>query len=140
MQYTRPMIDLVYEIRRRVDSELKPSVKLANPEMFQELADYYQRSRDTITKTLIKELLSQAGDDWLALLDPPKAAAAQLPKQLVKVYRGQTLLEDAPQPPAGQPAFAPSPSPVAELRSELIAPPAAPVHKSQRMYRGHPVD
>lgn len=140
MQYTRPMIDLVYEIRRRVDSELKPSVKLANPEMFQELADYYQRSRDTITKTLIKELLSQAGDDWLALLDPPKAATPQLPKQLVKVYRGQTLLEDAPQPPTGQPAFAPSPSPAAELRSELITPAPAPLHKSQRMYRGHPVD
>lgn len=136
MQYTRPMIDLVYEIRRRVDSALKPSVKLANPEMFQELADYYQHSRDTITKTLIKELLSQAGDDWLALLDPPKAIAAHLPKQLVKVYRGQTLLEEAPQPPASQGLA----QPAQELRSELITPPPAPAHKSQRMYRGHPVD
>src|SRR5688572_23555287 len=97
MQYTRPMIDLVYEIRRRVDAELKPSVKMANPEMLKELADYYLRTKDTISKALIKELLSQAGEEWLALLDPIRPVEIHtFSKQVVKVYRGQTILVDNP--------------------------------------------
>ncbi len=126
MQYTKPMIDLVYEIRRRVEPDVKPGVKMANPELLKELADYYQSAKDTIIKTLIKELLSLAGTEWLALIQPAPVAATKtepapktdLPKQVVKVYRGQTILVDAPRP---------------EL---LAAAPAKPV----RMYRGHPVD
>lgn len=113
MQYTKPMIDLVYEIRRRVDSDLKPSVKMANPEMLSELVDYYFRTKDTIAKTLIKELLYMAGPQWQQLIEPEKAEEVHdIPKQVVKVYRGQTILADA-------------------------AAPAAP--KPIRMYRGHPV-
>lgn len=100
MQYTRPMIDLVYEIRRRVDAQMKPSVKLANPDVLSELASYYHGSADTITKTLIKELLSLAGDDWERLLQPATTAetsAISGVRQVVKVYRGQTMLVDVPQ-------------------------------------------
>lgn len=120
MQYTKPMIDLVYEIRRRVDSDMKPSVKMANPDMLKELANYHHRTNDTITKTLIKELLFMAGDQWRQLLEPVMAEAPktpEIPKQVVKVYRGQTILADAPRP-----------------QTEHI-PNAAPT----RMYRGHPV-
>ena len=122
MQYTKPMIDLVYEIRRRVEPDMKPGVKMANPELLKELADYYQSTKDTIIKTLIKELLSLAGNEWLALVQPAPVATVKTelppPKQVVKVYRGQTILVDAPRP---------------ELLAEA---PAKPV----RMYRGHPVD
>lgn len=125
MQYTKPMIDLVYEIRRRVEPDMKPGVKMANPELLKELADYYHQAKDTITKTLIKELLALAGDEWKALLQPGTYAnqRSDLAKQVVKVYRGQTVLEDAPKQ---------------EVRTELLvnSPPAKPV----RMYRGHPVD
>lgn len=120
MQYTKPMIDLVYEIRRRVDSDMKPSVKMANPDVLTELADYYQTAKDTITKTLIKELLTLAGDEWRQLLEPAEASN-EPPKQLVKVYRGQTILVDAPQ------------SDDAENRTE--SEPEKPV----RMYRGQRV-
>lgn len=122
MQYTKPMIDLVYEIRRRIEPAIKPGVKMANPELLKELADYYQGASDTITKTLIKELLTLAGDEWRALLRLQPATGpqdiAEPPKQLVKVYRGQTILVDAPRP-------------------DLLAnsTPAKPT----RMYRGHPV-
>ncbi len=121
MQYTKPMIDLVYEIRRRVEPEFKPGVKMANPELLKELADYHHKTKDTITKTLIKELLSLAGEEWSALIQaaPAETPRAEPPKQVVKVYRGQTILVDAPRP-------------------ELLAE-AAP-HKPVRMYRGHPVD
>lgn len=125
MQYTKPMIDLVYEIRRRVEPDMKPGVKMANPELLKELADYYHQAKDTITKTLIKELLALAGDDWRALLQAPAETShkSSLAKQVVKVYRGQTVLEDAPKH---------------EVRAELLVPPAPA--KPVRMYRGHPVD
>ena len=115
MQYTKPMVDLVYEIRRRVDSTMKPSVKMANPELLTELGIYHQNTKDTICKTLIKELLFLAGGDWAELLNSPQDETSTLVKQLVKVYRGQTQLIDAP--------------------TITAAPP-----KPQRMYRGHPVD
>jgi len=129
MQYSRAMIDLIMEIRRRIDSEMKPSIKLANPEVLRELAEYFPTAKDTILKTLIKELLTLAGDDWRALLYPP---APELPKQSVKVYRGQTMLVDKPME-------AESDEKMTGLQSTLIikeVPPAKP----QRMYRGRPVE
>ena len=115
MQYTKPMVDLVYEIRRRVDLDMKPGVKMANPELLQELAEYHHHTKDTITKTLIKELLFLAGDQWLLLLEPTHTTVetmTEIPRQIVKVYRGQTTLEEAR--------------------------PATP-SKSVRMYRGQPI-
>lgn len=131
MQYTKPMIDLVYEIRRRVNADMKPSVKMANPEMLRELADYHHYTKDTITKTLIKELLFLAGDQWQQLLEPAASDTERLPevpKQVVKVYRGQTTLVEA-QHAAADIAIHD------ELLAKDISTPAKPV----RMYRGHPV-
>ncbi len=132
MQYTKPMIDLVYEIRRRVDADMKPSVKMANPEMLKELADYHHHTKDTITKTLIKELLFLAGDQWQQLLEPaqPDAVKVQeIPKQVVKIYRGQTTLVEARHPDEEGVA----------LRSELLIKDIPSPSKPVRMYRGHPV-
>lgn len=132
MRYTKPMIDLVYEIRRRVDADMKPSVKMANPEMLKELADYHHHTKDTITKTLIKELLFMAGEQWRQLLEPTLSdneKVVDIPKQLVKVYRGQTTLIDAPHPAEEGIAMC------SELMVKNIPPPAKPV----RMYRGQPV-
>ncbi len=132
MQYSRPMIDLIMELRRRVDSEMKPSVKLANPEVLNELAAYYPKAKDTITKTLIKELLSLAGEDWLDLLNPKKAKSdtqtGAQPHKTVKVYRGQTMLVDAPTAEQGK----------AEPKQEPLLKNLDPA-KPQRMYRGQPV-
>lgn len=91
MQYSKSMIDLLYEIRRRVDTDTKPSIKLANPEVFLELADYYADSRDAVTRALIKELLH--------LADQPLERPAQNgPRRVAKVYRGQVELVEAPAP------------------------------------------
>jgi len=95
MQYTRPMIELVFEIRHRVPTDLKPSIKLANPELLDELVEYHGKSRDVICNTLIKELLQLAGppwDGWLAAEERAKA-----PRQVTKVYRGQGSLTDSPK-------------------------------------------
>ena len=95
MQYSKPMIDLVYEIRRRVDAKMKPGIKLANPDMLHELADFHHHCKDTITRTLIKELLSLAGEPWIDQLEEPKPKP-NTPKQVTKVYRGQVSLIDSP--------------------------------------------
>jgi len=94
MQYTKPMIELVFEIRRRVPADLKPSIKLANPELLDELTQHYAKSRDVITQTLIKELLQKAGAPWDSYLEAEQREKA--PKQVTKAYRGQVTLEDAP--------------------------------------------
>ncbi len=101
MQYTKPMIELVFEIRRRVPADLKPSVKLANPELLDELVAHHRSSKDVICQTLIKELLQLAGDPWDHALSDARheaeaADAAGRPRQVTKVYRGQVTLEEAP--------------------------------------------
>lgn len=95
MQYTKPMIELVFEIRRRVPADMKPAVKLANPELLDELLLHHRKSKDVICQTLIKELLQLAGAPWdHALADAERnEAQAQRPRQVTKVYRGQVTLE-----------------------------------------------
>lgn len=115
MQYTKPMIDLVYEIRRRASADMKPGIKLANPEMLQELAGFYHHCKDTITKALIKELLHLAGDIWPQQIEQPQSVPN---KQVTKVYRGQISLVDA----------------------KLIADVPTPASRPQRIYRGQIVD
>jgi hypothetical protein len=144
MQYTKPMIDLVYEIRRRVDSDMKPSVKMANPEILQELADYHHHTKDTITKTLIKELLFLAGDQWQLLLEPASQANEKMPdipKQVVKMYRGQTTLLDAPHSASTlRSATTKLAEANASSHSELLINEKTTVPpKPVRMYRGQPV-
>ena len=114
MQYSRPMIELVYEIRRRVNSELKPSIKLSNPELLHELREHYLKTNCTIAKTLIKELFSLAGSPWNTLLENSKKKTN---KQVTKVYRGQVSLEDAPSTKQGD---APPKKPVKIYRGQIV--------------------
>lgn len=83
------MIDLTQEIRRRVPSEDKPGIKLANPELFDELVRLYRSSKDNVMRALTRELMIMAGDGWLERLDQddlPKTAYT------THTYRGQTQL------------------------------------------------
>ena len=91
MQFTKPMIELTYEIRRYCPSDLKPAIKLANPELFQELQQHYQQGASVVCKALIKELFELAGDPWPNRLQGQQQA---VPKQSIRVYRGQVRAED----------------------------------------------
>ena len=92
MQYSKPMIELVYEIRRCVPSEMKPGVKLANPQLFVELSEHYRSNAKTVTKALIKELFTLAGEDWPNYLtEPPKPVQ----RHNNKAYRGVVSLTAA---------------------------------------------
>lgn len=64
MQYTKAIVDLIQEARRRAPSEDKPSIKLANPDVLFELLRLYQKSSDAIFKALVKEVFNLAGDPW----------------------------------------------------------------------------
>jgi hypothetical protein len=98
MHYTKPMIELVFEIRRRANAHTKPGIKLANPNLLTELGEIYRSSKDTILRTLIKELLTVAGNEWLALQQEPVEPRK---KSTVKVYRGKVSLTETP--PATEP-------------------------------------
>ena len=91
MQFTKPMIDLVFEVRRLSPSELKPAIKLANPELFDELKKLYYLQKGAVLKALIKELFALAGGDWPERLQQPATPAI---KQKVNVYRGQVMHQD----------------------------------------------
>lgn len=97
MQFTKPMIELVYEIRRFGPSELKPDIKLANPELFNVLHEHYHNGANAVNKALIKELFHLAGSPWPERLANTEASR---PAQTVRVYRGQVQVEDKPKEPA----------------------------------------
>lgn len=123
MNFTKQMIDLVKEIRRRASSEAKPGIKLANPDLLEELIPVYQLSTDAVTRALIKELFFVAGEGWPQRLQMPAVASGvesqgdQLRKSYItKTYRGQTQLVEV-----------------------LLPEPAAP-EAPRRIYRGRLVD
>ncbi len=89
--YNKAMIELVYEIRRRIDSELKPDIKFANPNLLRDLSNYYQLCQDTILKALIKELMMYAGKAWEESLSQESPIAKQ--QHVVKSYRGVISVE-----------------------------------------------
>ncbi len=86
MHFDKAMIDLVKEVRRRAPSDLKPAVKLANPELFNELLNYYHTNKDTVTNALIKALFEHAGEPWIQALQTNTQPEQ---KHNTHVYRGQ---------------------------------------------------
>lgn len=84
------MIDLAKEIRRRAPSEIKPSIKMANPDLFDELVKVFHNSNDVVLRALIKEICELAGEQW------PAALQTQAPKekQSVRAYRGLVSVID----------------------------------------------
>lgn len=97
MQYSRPMIDLVMQIRKFVPSGLKPEVKLANPELFNILIGFYHNNTNTVTNALIKELFFLAGDSWSQRLQND-SGLQETKKQTMRVYRGQIQVNDTVNP------------------------------------------
>lgn len=102
MNYSKAMIDLISEARRRAPSEDKPSIKLANPDVLFELNTLYHNSNDAVLRAIIKEAFLLAGDPWPQKLqeteaepEPAEEEVAQ-PRYITKVYRGQTQLIEVP--------------------------------------------
>ena len=94
MNYSKAMIDLISEARRRASTDDKPSIKLANPDVLSELNKIYHKSSDTILKAIIKEAFYLAGEGWPDKLIEivAEVPAESGPRYITKVYRGQTQL------------------------------------------------
>jgi hypothetical protein len=100
MNYSKAMIDLITESRRRASNEDKPNIKLANPDVLTELNKIYHKSNDTVLKVIIKETFHLAGGHWPDKLVEGMAAddTVTASRFITKVYRGQTqLVEVAPK-------------------------------------------
>ncbi|MGK0476977.1 MAG: hypothetical protein ACJAYV_002657 [Oleispira sp.] len=109
MNYSKAMIDLISESRRRASSEDKPSIKLANPDVLTELNKIYHRSNDTVLKAIIKETFHLAGGRWPETLigNIEEDDSVKESRFITKVYRGQTqLIEVAPEGSINKPKTA----------------------------------
>jgi len=128
MNYTKPMIDVVREIRRRTPANDKPSIKLANPELLQELIELYHQTSDNVFRALTRELLNMAGTPWPARLtgQPPTVE-----RYSTRVYRGQTRLVE--RSAHAESNLSSTPDQHAHIGS------AVPPKKPTMIYRGHVV-
>ena len=97
MQYSKAMIDLMKEARRRAPTDQKAAIKLANPDVLAVLLDIYQLSRDAVFRAIVKELVELAGEPWYSRLKTPEKKV-EGGGYIVKSYRGVTQLLDRPEP------------------------------------------
>lgn len=68
MQYSKVMIDLVFQIRKSAPTSLKSRIKLTNPQLPATLTDIYGVVDDQALKILIYEFLDHAGSQWVQRL------------------------------------------------------------------------
>lgn len=74
---TKEMIDIITILRRRINNEFEVPIKLANQDLMADLVGFYHKSTDQLTKELIHEVLTLAGNNWVKKLrSAPKAAPA----------------------------------------------------------------
>lgn len=118
MQYTKTMIDLVFQIRKAAPDPVKSRIKLTSSDLPATLSDVYKLVDDQRLKMLIYEFLTHAGGPWVdgltarkdgrpAKPEPPmlheavvddefEAAAALKPsREKVVIYRGQRIVVPA---------------------------------------------
>lgn len=115
VKYDRAMIALLREIRRHVASDVKPSIKLANPNLLYELRDIYRAADDVVVNALIKEMYFKAGPEWMTQLEE---AIIEEKNLTLKVYRGSREVAE---------------------RAERAPEQGSETKKKPKMYRGHPV-
>lgn len=103
MQYTKAMIDLVFQIRKSAPEELRSNIKLSNPELLGFLADSYLKLEELRLRSLIQQLLALAGPAWSALVSDTygsdkrfdrRETSAPSPSAKQKLYRGQSSGSD----------------------------------------------
>lgn len=64
MQYSKSMIDLVFQIRKHADPRFKPRIKLSNPDLLDNLIEIYFESHNKVLRADIESLLTLVGSVW----------------------------------------------------------------------------
>ncbi len=118
MQYTKTMIDLVFQIRKAAPAPIRSKIKLTNANLPSTLVDIYQVVDEDSLKILIYEFLTHAGTQWVQELTNLSAHATSSADRPVQVSA-----------PVVSPPLEPNAQPV--------------THKHQKekvmMYRGRPL-
>lgn len=65
----KSMIDLVREIRRHCKPNEKPIIKLANPNVLDDILVLFHKTDNVIFRALVKELCLIAGSPWFEALN-----------------------------------------------------------------------
>lgn len=93
MVYSAEMVTRLQKLRSRIFAEFGIKIRLADPDLLDELAALGPRSRDGFTRTTIEELMALAGRAYAkdGAVDTPSATAAEL------IYRGSRVSK----PPGG---------------------------------------
>ena len=88
LPYSRLMIELIHEIRHHMPRELRPGVRFSNPDILENLADFYSQTDNRYVKLMIEKVLADAGEQWSKLIfDDEKRFQ---PVKLKKVKSGQS--------------------------------------------------
>lgn len=107
MKYTKSVIALVFEIRKKVPPQFRDNIKLSNPQLDIEFIGLYKTTDDVIVQALIKEVLLQMGSESIGLISPQTSQTNKTqknkPRKKVKIYRGKEIemdnLEASEEPP-----------------------------------------
>lgn len=100
LELDKASYDLIRELRRSLPDDEKSKIRLADPELLQELVALHQRCKDSGRQGLIEQILTQAGASLPEKVQPPAS------KKTVKgMYRGQPVLVESrnPAPPGAKP-------------------------------------
>ena len=68
MKLTRPMVDLLDELRRIEPAHKNCALSVSESKLGNALIDYYYATDDLLSREIIKEIMSRAGFVWLRKL------------------------------------------------------------------------
>ena len=64
----RPMVSLFFEIKRNMPFEYRDDIKLAAPDIGEQLISIYEDSKNDTLKELIEAFMDRAGTQWSSKL------------------------------------------------------------------------
>jgi hypothetical protein len=68
MSIDRPMVQLFFQIKRLMPTESQQNMKIASPDIAEQLIDIYVASKNASIRTLIELFMERAGNPWTAKL------------------------------------------------------------------------
>lgn len=92
MLYTKPMIDLVFQIRREAPKNYRPHIKFTNPDLLPLLRTVGEKATDDSLRAAVERLLLLAGE--APVNGQPITPSAEPPspeRGLSRLYRGQRV-------------------------------------------------
>lgn len=106
MFYSNEMVNLLQQLRSRVQSEFGLRIRLADPDLLSCLGDLGHRSRDPFTRKTIVELMRLAELPYEISPKPRQKSepteVAEPAKTTEITYRGQKIVKDSTTPQSAQ--------------------------------------